>query len=215
MSAPLDHPLVAIFSACITRLAVVLAAFDEDHPVVGCYNEYFVGKNSSARDTKAGEWLSNLQSLMQPPMHELLNRRVLRVPEVERRRRVFSVGSALLQLLAIQHELNEELNLNGDTLLDLLVGSIVPCKIDGTKALEAMFLATDTIDLKHRKGWDINRFSQHMLKFNAEHTIYDPTLRPPTFARIAESVNLPRTPSCSMFRARHPPQTLRWSRVRG
>jgi hypothetical protein len=93
--------------------------------------------------------------------------------------------------LAIQYELNEELNLNGDTLLDLLDGSIVPCNIDGTKALEAMFLATDPIELKHRRGWDINRFSQHMLKFNAEHAIYDPTLRPPTFAYITESVNLP------------------------
>ncbi|KAJ7823116.1 hypothetical protein B0H13DRAFT_2376254 [Mycena leptocephala] len=199
MSAPLDHPLVAVFSACVTRLAVVLAAFHEDHPVVHCYNQYFATKKSSARDTEAGEWLSNLrltptpelESLMQPPMHELLNRSVLRVPEVERRRRVLAVGSALLQLLAIQYELNEELNLNGDTLLDLLDGSIVPCKIDGTKALEAMFLATDPIELKHRRGWDINRFSQHMLKFNAEHALYDPTLRPQTFARITESVNPP------------------------
>jgi hypothetical protein len=91
MSAPLDHPLVAVFSACITRLAVVLAAFHEDHPVVRCYNQYFATKKSSARDTEAGEWLSNLwlpptpelESLMQPPMHEQLNRSVLRVPEVE------------------------------------------------------------------------------------------------------------------------------------
>lgn len=199
MSAPLNHPLVAIFSASITRLSVVLAAFNKDHPVIRCYTEYFSNKPSSARDTKAGEWLSNLrlsptpelESLMQLPMHELLNRSVLGVPAVERRRCVLAVGSVLLQLLAIQHQLDEELNLNGDTLLDLLDGSTVPCKMDGTKALEAMFLATDPIELKDRRGWDVNRFSQHMLKFNAAHTVYDSSLRPPTFERVAPSVSPP------------------------
>ncbi|KAJ7359881.1 hypothetical protein DFH08DRAFT_801643 [Mycena albidolilacea] len=62
----------------------------------------------------------------------------------------------LPQLLAIQHELKEELNLNGDTLLDLLDGSIVPCKIEGSKALAAIFLAIEPLELKHRKGWDLN-----------------------------------------------------------
>jgi hypothetical protein len=202
MSAPHDHPLVEIFSASITQLSVLLAAFHSDHPVVRCYNDYFSKKKSSARDTEVAEWLSalrlsptpELESLMQPPMHELLNRSVLGIAPVERRRRVLSVGFALLQFLAIQHELKEELNLNGDTLLDLLDGSIVPCKIEGSKALDAMFLATEPLELKHRRGWDLDRFLQHRLKFDAAHTVYDPSLRPPTFKRVESWTYLPSDP---------------------
>jgi hypothetical protein len=117
MSAPHDHPLVKVFEASITQLSVLLAAFHPDHPVVQCYNEFFANKSSSSRDTEAAQWLSNLrlsptpelESLMQAPMHKLLTRNVLGIGPVERRRRVLAVGSALLQLLAIQHELNEEL----------------------------------------------------------------------------------------------------------
>jgi hypothetical protein len=41
-------------------------------------------------------------------------------------------------------------------LLDLMDGSIVPCKIEGSKALAAIFLAIEPLELKHRKGWDLN-----------------------------------------------------------
>ncbi|KAJ7347295.1 hypothetical protein DFH08DRAFT_809053 [Mycena albidolilacea] len=78
------------------------------------------------------------------------------IAPVEQHKHVLSVGFALPQLLAIQHELKEELNLNGDTLLDLLDGSIVPCKIERSKALAAIFLAIEPLELKHRKGWDLN-----------------------------------------------------------
>ncbi|KAJ7829280.1 hypothetical protein B0H14DRAFT_2594167 [Mycena olivaceomarginata] len=115
-----------------------------------CYMEYFSENKSSARDTDTTAWLSGLrlsptpelESLMQPPMQELMNRSVLGISPVERRRRVLSIGAAWFQLLAIQHELNEELNLNGDTLLALLDG-----------------LTTDPLELKHRRRWDLDRFS--------------------------------------------------------
>jgi hypothetical protein len=120
-----------------------------------------------------------------------MNRSVLGTSPVERRRRVLSIGAASLQLLAIQHKLNEGLNLNGDTLLALLDGSIVPCKIEGSAALDAMFLTTDPLELKHRRRWDLDRFSQHKLESNAAHTIYDSSLRPPTFKRLQPSINPP------------------------
>ncbi|KAJ6463160.1 hypothetical protein C8R47DRAFT_1225277 [Mycena vitilis] len=202
MSAPPDHPLHAIFAGAVSRLSVVLADFHPAHPVVQAYTQFFGPKTSSARDTEAAQWLSNLrlsptpelESLMQGPMQELLGRVVFKVGPTERRRRVLSVGSALLQLLAIQHELGEELNLNGETFEDLLDGSIVPKNIDGSKALEAMFLSTNPLELKHRRRWDLVKFSQHMSKFHAAHTVYDPALRPPRFERLSPSLNLPSHP---------------------
>ncbi|KAJ7732049.1 hypothetical protein DFH07DRAFT_781037 [Mycena maculata] len=167
-----------------------------------CYEQYFSNRQESARDTEAEHWLISLrlsptpglESLMQPPMQELIRRRVRGIPIAERKRHVFSIGSALLQLLAIQHQLGEQLNLNGDTMRDLLDGAIIPCRLDGSEALEAMFLATDPLELKHKRGWDLNRFSSHLLRFNSDHTIYDPSLSPPTFKRICPSSDVPLDP---------------------
>ncbi|KAJ6600906.1 hypothetical protein B0H10DRAFT_1958521 [Mycena sp. CBHHK59/15] len=120
-------------------------------------------------------------------------RNVLGIQPVEQRRRVFSVGSALLQLVTIQHELREELDLNGNTFLDLLDQSIIPWEFNGSDALEAMFLATNPVELKHRKGWDLNRLTRHMLQFNAAHAMYDTSLRSLTFKRASPS--LPHYPN--------------------
>ncbi|KAJ7717689.1 hypothetical protein B0H14DRAFT_3521907 [Mycena olivaceomarginata] len=46
---------------------------------------------------------------------------------------VLGAGSVLLQLLAVQHELGEPLNLNGDLLHDLLDDSVVPCPTGGKR----------------------------------------------------------------------------------
>ncbi|KAJ7105928.1 hypothetical protein C8R44DRAFT_886375 [Mycena epipterygia] len=178
-SASPDHPLVAIFESAVCRLSILLTAFSIDHPVVKSYTDYFATKPSTARDTEIGLWLSNirlcptpeLESLMEAPIQALLAWKLPGVAPLERKRRILSVGYALLHLLAIQHELGEELNLNGDTFLELFDKTIVPCKLDTTEALRAMFLATDPVDLKHRKGWNLDQFSRHMLRFNADHTI--------------------------------------------
>ncbi|KAJ7451365.1 hypothetical protein FB451DRAFT_1525745 [Mycena latifolia] len=201
-SAPLDHPLIAIFRGAVSRLAVVIAAFHIEHPVVKCYTDYFSTRPSTARDTEASLWLTNLrlsptpelEALIQPPMHVLLSHSRLGVPPLEWKRRVLVVGPVLLQLLAIQHELGEELNLNGDTLRELFDRAIVRCSNDGTTALQAMFLATERIELKDRKGWDTDRFSRHMLRFNTAHTVYDPSLRPPTWRRVKPSSIIPNHP---------------------
>ncbi|KAJ6503108.1 hypothetical protein DFH09DRAFT_1102108 [Mycena vulgaris] len=159
MEAPHDHPLVEIFKASVSRLSVVLAGFHATHPVVKSYNQYFTSKPSTARDTECGLWLSSLRlcptpelkALMEAPLRELLAREVLGVQPLERRRRVFSVGSALLQLLAIQQELGGELSLHCDPLRELVGAEIELCKLNATQGLRAMFLVTEPIDLKHRK----------------------------------------------------------------
>ncbi|KAJ7077739.1 hypothetical protein C8R44DRAFT_896157 [Mycena epipterygia] len=170
--------------------------------MVKSYTDYFVAKPSTARDTETGLWLSNirlcltpeLESLMEAPIQALLAWKLPGVAPLERKRRILSVGYALLHLLAIQHELGEELNVNGDKLLELFDKTIVPCKLDATEALRAMFLATDTVDLKYRKGWNLDQFSRHMLRFNADHTIYDSSLQPPTLKRVEPPIIIPNHP---------------------
>jgi hypothetical protein len=50
-----------------------------------------------------------------------------------------AVGSALFQLLAVQHVLGEELSLEGSILNDLALGDVVPRSSDGPEALAAIF----------------------------------------------------------------------------
>ncbi|KAJ7608527.1 hypothetical protein DFH06DRAFT_1148902 [Mycena polygramma] len=117
---------------------------------------------------------------------QLAEEQLENLAEDECNRRVMGVGSALFQLLAIQHELGEPLNLNGDLISDLWEDSVVPDRMDGTAALTAMFGSTA---LKANIPVD-----QQMLRFNRDHTIYDRDFRPPSFRHILPSIRPPRAP---------------------
>jgi hypothetical protein len=90
---------------------------------------------------------------------------------------VLGAGSVLLQLLAVQHELGEPLNLNGDLLHDLLDDSVVPCPTGGNEALNAMFASLPSTSTKSAV------LVKQMLIFKRNHTIFDDELRPPAFRR--------------------------------
>ncbi|KAJ6470146.1 hypothetical protein DFH09DRAFT_1110966 [Mycena vulgaris] len=113
--------------------------------------------------------------------------------EPERNARVLGVGSALLQLIAVQNELGEELDLNGDLLADLRNHAVIPCPSDGVKGLNVMF---SSIPLSSSKsGILIKRILiKRMLRFNHARTIYDTNFRPPTFRRDEPSYSAPRDP---------------------
>ncbi|KAJ6570832.1 hypothetical protein DFH09DRAFT_1277476 [Mycena vulgaris] len=90
-----------------------------------------------------------------------------------RNERVMAVGSALLQLLAVQNKLDEPLNLNGDLLADLRDRSVVACPTGGIQGFNTMFSA---ILLASTKSGVLVK---HMLKFNRAHALYDKEFRPP------------------------------------
>jgi hypothetical protein len=73
----------------------------------------------------------NLGNLLK---HELL----ADLLQPERHRWVVAVGSALFQLLAVQHMLGEKLSLNGSIIKDLALGDVVPCPSDGPEDLAAI-----------------------------------------------------------------------------
>lgn len=168
-----DHPLVEIFNAAVAPLAELLQSFPDDHPVVSSYSIFFMDRPENHRDAESHieKWLSpsglaapfqELAALMQRPLDKLQDFHVLSVRGPEWRRRVIGVGRAMLQLLALQHELEEPLNLNGDTFDDLVEGDIKLANLDTSEATRAMFLATKPKQLSHKKYWKYAAFGESL-----------------------------------------------------
>ncbi|KAJ7137063.1 hypothetical protein C8R44DRAFT_948832 [Mycena epipterygia] len=175
-----------IFREALPCIAKILVDFDHGHPTVASFNRFFTGKKKIERHRDAGHWMGTLglvptpelEAVALPILDALLSHEMLsNLMESERNMRVMGVGSALLQLLAVQKELDEPYNLNGDLIVDLQDLAVVPCPYDGGKALEAMFGAIPL------QSSDSGIILQQMLKFNRDHTIFDAGFRPPTFRR--------------------------------
>ncbi|KAJ7615838.1 hypothetical protein FB45DRAFT_873153 [Roridomyces roridus] len=112
--------------------------------------------------------------------------RVVAVPDAAKRRhRVLAVGRALLQILAIQHNLEEPLDLNGDAYEDLVNGHIESLSMDGGEAFRAMYMATKPKLLSHAKFWDRAAFVEECGEFIISHELNDGTYRPATYGRVA------------------------------
>ncbi|KAJ7769967.1 hypothetical protein B0H16DRAFT_1452339 [Mycena metata] len=193
-----DHPhknqvLAEIFDAAVSPIANILVTFSEDHPVVAdCIKNGLQQQQINAKpDQRTVLWMrslgliqtAELKFLLEAVLPQLLMHKTLEpLPPAERNQRVLTVGSVLLQLLAVQHALGEPLNLNGDILDDLVVGNVVAFECDGPEALSTMFsLAAPAV----------SNLAARMLTFNRAHTIYDPDLRPPTFHRVAPAAREP------------------------
>ncbi|KAJ6485188.1 hypothetical protein DFH09DRAFT_1106359 [Mycena vulgaris] len=82
--------------------------------------------------------------------------------------------AVLFQLLAIQHELGEPLDLNGDLTDDLIDGRVVRSFAALTMA-RYNFAATPLAS--SRSGTLVRR----LMVFNAKHSLYDEYHRPPTY----------------------------------
>ncbi|KAJ7321132.1 hypothetical protein DFH08DRAFT_818936 [Mycena albidolilacea] len=107
----------------------------------------------------------NLGNLLK---HELLADLI----QPKQHRWVVAVGSALFQLLKMQHMLGEKLSLNGSILKDLALGDVVPRPSDGPEAL-----AATPSSAVHSGEW-----AAHMQQLNIAHLFYDPV--PPIFCRL-------------------------------
>ncbi|KAJ7865363.1 hypothetical protein B0H14DRAFT_3600025 [Mycena olivaceomarginata] len=148
-----DHKnleLEAIFSAAIPHVADILATFDHNHPVIESFMQFFANKKTIDIHREGGDWMRSLclvptpelEAVLMEPLGNLLKHELLAdMLRPERHRRVMAVGSALFQLLAVQHILGEELSLDGSILTDLALGDVVPRSSDGPEALAAMFAA--------------------------------------------------------------------------
>ncbi|KAJ6479615.1 hypothetical protein C8R45DRAFT_933424 [Mycena sanguinolenta] len=189
--------LTAIFTAATTPITKILAAFDITHPGVADFMQYFRGKKLAERRRGLNDRLARLQLVPTPELEEVLARPLIalmrhealsKLFEGERNDRVFGVGSALLQMLAVQKELGEPLNLNGDMVDDLLMRRVIRCGNDGHMALNEMFSVTQLPDVK------TGELPRELLAFRNAHTIYDPDFRPLIYFREAPSMASPKKP---------------------
>ncbi|KAJ7877119.1 hypothetical protein B0H14DRAFT_2567952 [Mycena olivaceomarginata] len=144
-----DHPdhknpeLEEIFEAAIPQVAKILVDFDPGHPVIGNFKEFIKSVKATERRRGVSDWMRTfglaptpeMEVVLSSPLTSLLDYGLLSdIPESERQERVLGVGAVLLQLLAVQNELREPLNLNGDILDDLITERVVSCLSDGPQS---------------------------------------------------------------------------------
>jgi hypothetical protein len=170
--------------------------FDLSHPVVANFAEHVKSVKAAERRRRVPGWMRTigltptpeLEAVISLPLTSLPGHSLLsHIPLSECQERVLSVGSVLLQLLAVRKELREPLNLDGDILDDLNTGRAVSCLTDSPRALSVIFGA-----IPFNEGTTAKLTSQ-MLKFNSAHIIYDPEFCPPTFRRKDPSIFTPTT----------------------
>ncbi|KAF8169465.1 hypothetical protein K438DRAFT_1774259 [Mycena galopus ATCC 62051] len=169
---PDSHPLVKIFDAAVTPLAKLLLSWPRDHPVINAFNLY-TAAHSETR-IKPSSWLpeffrhpeAELAPLFRPPYAKLWDSvDLVSLPDEERSQRIANVVRPILQLLAIQHELKEPFNLNGDLFEDIVEDEILR-------------------QLTHKRHWDKKAFGETLRDFWNSHSIFDPTFRPITYLRL-------------------------------
>ncbi|KAJ7015963.1 hypothetical protein C8F04DRAFT_1204093 [Mycena alexandri] len=195
-SPPADHPLIKVYDAALAPLSKILTELPDGHPVVAHYTSFFtkaaMGKEDD-HDVKAWrppvtrELLkrTELTVLRRGPLSTLINDFPRgSVPEAEWRRRVVTIGWVLLDLLSVQHELGEQLNLNGDLFEDIGEGAIGWNPLEYNAALRAIILATKPKVLTHKKYWDVAVVEALLKQFSLSHTTANPAYRPRPAVRL-------------------------------
>ncbi|KAF8184329.1 hypothetical protein K438DRAFT_1766409 [Mycena galopus ATCC 62051] len=131
-----DHKnleLGEIFEAAIPQVAKILVDFDPGHPVIENFTKYFKSVKGVERCRRVSDWMRTfslaptpeMKAVLSSPLTSLLGDELLSdLLQPECQERVLGVGAVLLQLLAVQKELGEPLNLNGDILEDLITGRV-------------------------------------------------------------------------------------------
>ncbi|KAJ6530564.1 hypothetical protein B0H19DRAFT_1082295 [Mycena capillaripes] len=210
---PLDnHPLHRIFDAAVIPLAQLLVSFPPDHPVVNSYESFFEDRPDEDKDDDevVVEWMRLKLRLNKPnlELYELLDFPLARLdgftvgslPAEEWRRRIRAVGTAMLKILALQYELEEPLNLNGDMAEDLAeeaIQSLAHLKNEYTDVMRAMSLATKPRILAHKKYWDEDTFWDWINQFCYAHAVLSPTYNLPNYRRAMERPS--RRPAISIM----------------
>ncbi|KAK7046405.1 hypothetical protein R3P38DRAFT_2607245 [Favolaschia claudopus] len=208
--------LEAIFNSAIPSIVTILTDFSVHHPLVQHYINFATEAKKPKKRPKRGafhitptessiafDWQETIglgstpeqNALKARAIETLLKRFTLnpldpddKFSPAEWQMRVSSVGSALLQILAVQHELKEPLNLNGDILDDLLSQKIIAASFDGEVVLH--LIMTCAMGQITNAATSVEKFA----KFEREFTVYDETYRPPTFHRVADSTAKPSPP---------------------
>ncbi|KAJ7203466.1 hypothetical protein C8J57DRAFT_1620297 [Mycena rebaudengoi] len=192
----LDPSLVKIFKIAVPQIAALLAVMEASNDVIKSYLDYF----SQVRPTLAHEeqWLFEndmvgsarspaLGAMLESVEQELFNHRHLDHIQLAKRISLASgPGILLLKLLAVQYNLGENLDLNGNVLSRMKTGLLLPSPSPwGT--MKAMFRSTSPslVVSGHRAHTNlINAFTnRHSVYGNSKDvTFFDKAEGPPISA---------------------------------
>lgn len=195
-SPSLDPKLSHIFRLAVPTISRILADVENLNPVIQSYEAHF--QNNTYTPQRSIEWMRScsfnptpaLEAMLMEPLADLLQR----APDtMQVRQRIWGPGSVLLQLLAIQHSLDEPLDLNGSTFLDIQEGHIVPAELRAVQGLEAMWASVDPLVFGHERGWPFSELANFEQRFKAAHTIYDSSCDVVFYDRVDASLS-PQAP---------------------
>ncbi|KAJ7223357.1 hypothetical protein GGX14DRAFT_557932 [Mycena pura] len=183
------------YSQRLPDIGTPLVNFDPQHPVISHFLAYTKG---SADAMQVSQWTNSFGLVLYPELEEIVSGVVMRIfnrfglqglPEPEQKRRIFSVGFALLQMLAAQHELEEPLDLSGSFLAELISRRVVFAGGQNDAALMAMWKASTMAS-----NCKPEQLEKKFAMFKRRHTTYI-DLHPPAFLRLLAAQPPPRPPS--------------------
>ncbi|KAJ7141724.1 hypothetical protein C8R43DRAFT_1131342 [Mycena crocata] len=134
-----------------------------------------------------------------------LDTHALMLIDPNRHAKAHGPGSILLQLLAIQHSLGDDWDLNGSTFSDIQAGHIVLINSRGADALEAMWECIDPIYLRIEESRTLDRMDVFEADFKEAHAIYEMSTEVVFYQRLRDSGTPDLRPSI--------PITHRWNSV--
>ncbi|KAJ7229919.1 hypothetical protein GGX14DRAFT_383879 [Mycena pura] len=180
--------LEVVLLTALPDIGSILVNFDPQHPVI---SHFLTQTKGNADAMQVSQWIKSLGLVLYPELEEIVYSVVMRIcnrfglqdlPEPEQKRRIFSVGFALLQMLAAQHELEEPLDLSGSFLAELISRRVV---FAGGQNDAASTMASNCKPEQLEKKFVV---------FKRKHTTYI-DLHPSAFLRLIAAQPLPRPPA--------------------
>ncbi|KAJ7605158.1 hypothetical protein B0H17DRAFT_1189636 [Mycena rosella] len=187
-----DPKLSEAFTVAVPFIAELLVSMDASNPVIQSYQTYF--KEHQYNSQTALQWMHDrclfdpspaLDAMLTAPLAALTEHDLLR-SDTTANKKIWSLGSVFLQLLAVQHSLGEAWDLNGDTFSQIQAGLLVPSSTRALAALDSMWLSIDPISIRSQRQLTVSQFLKFSEEFKARHTIYDASTRLAFYHRIAE-----------------------------
>ncbi|KAJ7671086.1 hypothetical protein B0H17DRAFT_1209141 [Mycena rosella] len=145
------HPkLSQLFYLAIPSIAEILLLMDTSKHVIRSFHDFF--QNTPWSTKRSIAWMKAcsfdpspaLEAMMAQPLAALAEHPLMS-SDNKANQKIWGPGSVFLQLLAIQHTLGENWDLNGESFSRIQAGHLTPSPPRALRAIEAMWLSVDPI----------------------------------------------------------------------
>ncbi|KAF7372007.1 hypothetical protein MVEN_00058900 [Mycena venus] len=175
----LNPQLLQLFLLAVPTIARILA-LEDSNPVTCNFRDHFKEVRWSVEASL--RWMKGclfeptpaLDAMLNTALGELSAHELMRTDPLANRK-IWGPGSVLFQLLAIQHSLDEPLNLNGDTFLNIQAGRLRLSPPQAVEGLHEMWLAFDPVVRAReiQNQMSTSRVLEWEARFKAAHTVFE------------------------------------------